>query len=69
MDHVGGAKDLLELYPNTKIYKHTPDENQQDIIDNQVFKVDGATLRSIYTPGSVQTTINGPYSIAALTSA
>jgi glyoxylase-like metal-dependent hydrolase (beta-lactamase superfamily II) len=51
MDHVGGISHLLEHYPNTTIYKHQPGQNQQDIIDGQVFKVDGATLRAVHTPG------------------
>jgi glyoxylase-like metal-dependent hydrolase (beta-lactamase superfamily II) len=53
MDHVGGINHLLELYPDTIIYKHQPSQNQQDIKDNQVFKVDGATLRAVHTPGFV----------------
>jgi len=51
MDHVGGITHLLENYPNTAIYKHLPGQNQQDISDGQVFKVDGATLRAVHTPG------------------
>ncbi len=51
MDHVGGIGHLLEQYPDTTIYKHQPGSNQRDIRDDQVFKVEGATLRAVHTPG------------------
>lgn len=51
MDHVGGVGHLLEHYPNTTVYKHQPGPNQRGIQDGQVFKVDGATLRAVHTPG------------------
>jgi glyoxylase-like metal-dependent hydrolase (beta-lactamase superfamily II) len=54
MDHVGGINHLMELYPDTIIYKHQPEQNQKDIKDNQIFKVDGATLRAVHTPGFVR---------------
>lgn len=50
---MGGIGHLLELYPKTKIYKYDPDEDQHEINDNQVFKVEGATLRAVHTPGFV----------------
>jgi endoribonuclease LACTB2 len=53
IDHVGGIDHLLELYPKTKIYKYDPGEDQHEIKDNQVFKVEGATLRAVHTPGFV----------------
>jgi endoribonuclease LACTB2 len=51
MDHVGGVGHLLDYSPNTTVYKHQPGPDQQGIEDGQVFKVDGATLRAVHTPG------------------
>lgn len=52
-DHTGGVPDLLRLYPylENSIYKHSPDRNQQPILDGQVFKVEGATIRAVHAPG------------------
>jgi glyoxylase-like metal-dependent hydrolase (beta-lactamase superfamily II) len=50
-DHQGGIKELLDESPNTKIYKHHPDTGQLDITDGQEFKVDGAVLTAVHTPG------------------
>ncbi|KAI0191846.1 putative metallo-beta-lactamase domain protein [Xylaria flabelliformis] len=52
-DHTGGVPDLLRLYPHlsTAIYKNSPAHGQRDITDGQVFSVEGATVRSLYTPG------------------
>ena len=52
-DHSGGVPDLLRLYPNlsNSIYKHSPGKAQQPIIDGQIFKVEGATVRAIHAPG------------------
>ncbi|KAK5075017.1 hypothetical protein LTS08_001900 [Lithohypha guttulata] len=52
-DHTGGVPDLLRLYPHLRnsIYKNDPDKGQQDIADDQVFKVEGATVRAVHTPG------------------
>ncbi|KAL4729640.1 hypothetical protein ACLX1H_004061 [Fusarium chlamydosporum] len=50
-DHVGGVKDLLNISPQTKIYKHTPEEGQLEIKHGQRFEVEGATLTAAYTPG------------------
>ena len=43
--------DLSKLCPEAKIYKHDPDEGEEDIRDGQVFKVEGATLTAFHTPG------------------
>jgi glyoxylase-like metal-dependent hydrolase (beta-lactamase superfamily II) len=45
--------DLLRLYPHLSsvIYKHTPGKGQQPIVDGQVFRVEGATVRAVYAPG------------------
>jgi ribonuclease/clavin/mitogillin len=53
MDHVGGVIQLKELCPEVKIYKHSPDQGHCDIKDSQIFKVEGATLRAVHTPGFV----------------
>jgi len=45
---------LLEISPLTKIYKKTPDEGQLDIAEGQRFRVDGATLRAVFSPGHTQ---------------
>ncbi|KAK8050744.1 hypothetical protein PG994_012474 [Apiospora phragmitis] len=52
-DHTGGLPDLLRLYPDLKsaIYKHTPNSSQKPIVDGQVFKVEGATVRAVHAPG------------------
>ena len=52
-DHTGGVPDLLRLYPHLQdsIYKNEPDRGQQNIIDGQIFLVEGATVRAIHVPG------------------
>ncbi|KAI9370843.1 beta-lactamase-like protein [Aspergillus egyptiacus] len=50
-DHVGGIPDLLKLCPEVTIYKHQPAEGQKNIVDGQVFSVEGATLKACHTPG------------------
>ena len=52
-DHTGGVPDLLRLYPHlsTGIYKNAPDKNQQPIADGQTFRVEGATIRAVHSPG------------------
>ncbi|GIK06079.1 beta-lactamase-like protein 2 [Aspergillus viridinutans] len=52
-DHTGGVPDLLRLYPHLvdSIYKHTPGPALQPIVDGQVFRVEGATVRAVHTPG------------------
>ena len=42
------------MSPETKFYKNTPDEGQWDIQEGQTFRVEGATLRSVYSPGHTQ---------------
>ncbi|KFZ13205.1 hypothetical protein V501_03816 [Pseudogymnoascus sp. VKM F-4519 (FW-2642)] len=53
-DHVGGIKQLREAYPTVKVHKHRPDDGQINISDGEVFKVEGATLRAVYSPGHTQ---------------
>jgi ribonuclease/clavin/mitogillin len=53
-DHTGGQKDLLRVSPDTKVYKNTPEQGQLDIVDGQMFRVDGASLRAVYSPGHTQ---------------
>jgi endoribonuclease LACTB2 len=53
-DHVGGIKHLLEFSPNTIVYKNQPSDGQQDIEDGQLFKVEGASLHTVYSPGHTQ---------------
>ncbi|KAG9245858.1 metallo-beta-lactamase domain-containing protein [Calycina marina] len=50
-DHVSGQADLLRVSPYTKIFKNTPSGPQLDIQDGQTFKVEGGTLRAVYSPG------------------
>ncbi|TVY84594.1 Lactamase-like protein ptaB [Lachnellula suecica] len=52
-DHTGGVPDLISMYPDlsSSIYKHTPSKVQQPIADGQIFKVEGATVRAVHTPG------------------
>lgn len=44
----------MELSPGTKIYKNTPQEGQQEIEDGQVFTVEGAALRAVFSPGHTE---------------
>ncbi|KFY26135.1 hypothetical protein V491_01454 [Pseudogymnoascus sp. VKM F-3775] len=53
-DHVGGITQLRELYPAVKVHKHQPDDGQLNISDGEVFEVEGATLRAVYSPGHTQ---------------
>jgi glyoxylase-like metal-dependent hydrolase (beta-lactamase superfamily II) len=53
-DHTGGIKQLLELSPDTKIYKNTAEEGQEEIKDGQVFSVEGAVLRAVFSPGHTE---------------
>lgn len=53
-DHQGGIKHLLEMSPSTEVYKHQPVDSQLEIEDGQVFQVDGATLRAVFSPGHTQ---------------
>ncbi|OKL55385.1 hypothetical protein UA08_09358 [Talaromyces atroroseus] len=52
-DHTGGVPDLIRMYPKLapSIYKHSPSKTQQPIADGQIFKVEGATVRAVHTPG------------------
>ncbi|KAL4985710.1 beta-lactamase-like protein [Aspergillus falconensis] len=52
-DHTGGVPDLIRMYPDlaSSIYKHTPSATQQPIADGQIFRVEGATVRAVHTPG------------------
>ncbi|KAH8756639.1 beta-lactamase-like protein [Diaporthe sp. PMI_573] len=52
-DHTGGVPDLLRLYPHLSnaIYKHTPNRSQKAIVDGQLFRVEGATVRAVHAPG------------------
>ena len=50
-DHVGGIPDLLKICPRAQIFKHQPDDGQTEILDGQVFQVEGATLMACHTPG------------------
>ncbi|KAF5018955.1 hypothetical protein F66182_9044 [Fusarium sp. NRRL 66182] len=50
-DHTGGIKDLLNISPQTRIYKHTPEDGQLGIEHGQRFEVEGASLMAAHTPG------------------
>ncbi|KAM5450291.1 hypothetical protein McanMca71_000539 [Microsporum canis] len=52
-DHTGGVPDLLAHSPSLadKIYKNCPDAGQNPITDGQIFSVNGATVRAVFTPG------------------
>lgn len=36
---------------SSRIYKNTPDRGQRPIADGQIFQVEGATVRAVFTPG------------------
>ncbi|KAL2855958.1 beta-lactamase-like protein [Aspergillus pseudoustus] len=52
-DHTGGVSDLISHNPSLAghVYKNTPDSDQESIEDGQIFAVQGATIRAIFTPG------------------
>ncbi|KAF2205778.1 metallo-beta-lactamase superfamily protein [Delitschia confertaspora ATCC 74209] len=52
-DHTGGVPDFIRLYPHlsNSVFNHSPSKDQQQIVENQVFRVEGATIRAVYTPG------------------
>ncbi|GKT49752.1 lactamase-like protein nscB [Colletotrichum spaethianum] len=52
-DHTGGVPDLV-AYDATLadcIYKCNPDPGQHAIEDGQIFAVEGATIKALFTPG------------------
>ncbi|UNI17310.1 hypothetical protein JDV02_003665 [Purpureocillium takamizusanense] len=50
-DHTGGIAQLLSLVPDVAVFKSDPAPDQSPIKDGQVFRVDGATLTAVHTPG------------------
>ncbi|RYP49869.1 hypothetical protein DL768_004485 [Monosporascus sp. mg162] len=52
-DHTGGVPDLIAYDPSLagRVHKHTPDPGQRPIGDGEIFTVQGATLRALFTPG------------------
>ncbi|KAF7715798.1 Uncharacterized protein PECH_005966 [Penicillium ucsense] len=55
-DHVGGVADLQRLCPQVQVFK-CPTDLEQDyatIVDGQVFGVEGATLKALFTPGHTE---------------
>lgn len=53
-DHQGGIRHLLEFSPATNVYKNQPGDGQRDIQDGQLFQVEGASLRAVFSPGHTQ---------------
>ncbi|KAL7784116.1 beta-lactamase-like protein [Trichoderma ceciliae] len=50
-DHTGGIADLVNAFPEVKIYKNSPDAEQWDIRNSDTFEVEDATLTACHTPG------------------
>ncbi|KAK1069660.1 hypothetical protein LTR74_004773 [Friedmanniomyces endolithicus] len=53
-DHIGGVPAVRSLFPDAKVYKNRSthaEAEQEDIVDGQIFRVPGATLRALHTPG------------------
>ncbi|KAB8073969.1 beta-lactamase-like protein [Aspergillus leporis] len=52
-DHTGGVPDLTRVYPHlsSATYKNSPAKGQLPIEDGQVFRVEGATIRAVHSPG------------------
>ncbi|KIA75529.1 metallo-beta-lactamase domain protein [Aspergillus ustus] len=54
-DHTGGVPNLVayDKTLSTRVYKNRPDKGsgQMNIVDGQTFRVEGATIRAIFTPG------------------
>ncbi|KAG9229859.1 putative metallo-beta-lactamase domain protein [Amylocarpus encephaloides] len=53
-DHVGGINHLLEYSPSIIIYKNQPGGGQQGLEDGQQFRVEGASLYTVFSPGHAQ---------------
>lgn len=45
--------------PTEKSHQHDPRFHYENIVDGQVFKVEGATLKAVYTPGHSDDHVNG----------
>jgi len=55
-DHTGGIASLLQVYPDTPVHKFRLGTFEKMLIKNpivheEVFKVEGATLQALHTPG------------------
>lgn len=52
-DHSGGIADVKTMYPHLEdsVYKNEPERGQQPIEDDDVFAVEGATIRALHVPG------------------
>lgn len=52
-DHTGGVADLVHYDSKYtgRIHKNQPDRGQNPIRDGEVFRVEGATIRAVFTPG------------------
>ncbi|CEL01269.1 Putative AdaB [Aspergillus calidoustus] len=54
-DHTGGVPSLVayDKSLSTRVYKNRPDKGsgQKNILDGQTFRVEGATIRAVFTPG------------------
>ncbi|KAI1380221.1 metallo-beta-lactamase domain protein [Hypoxylon crocopeplum] len=52
-DHTGGIPDLISYNQKyaSRIYKAQPDPGQNPILDGQIFRVEGATIRAVFSPG------------------
>lgn len=52
-DHTGGVADLVAYDRKLalRVYKNQPDCGQNVIGDGQIFRVEGATVRAVFTPG------------------
>ncbi|THC87008.1 hypothetical protein EYZ11_013545 [Aspergillus tanneri] len=52
-DHTGGVPDLIAHRPECTawINKCDPYHNQKAIVDRDIFRVKGATVRAVFTPG------------------
>lgn len=52
-DHTGGVSHLAHYDSKyaDRVYKNQPDSGQNPIRDGEVFRVEGATVRAVFTPG------------------
>ncbi|KAL8808560.1 MAG: hypothetical protein Q9182_000111 [Xanthomendoza sp. 2 TL-2023] len=52
-DHTGGVPDLVrhDTRLASRVHKNQPDNGQEPIEDGQRFRVKGATVRAVFTPG------------------
>lgn len=52
-DHIGGVKQIKQLFPNVRVWKHMSEDmsGYREMVEGDTFRTQGATLRVVATPG------------------